>query len=548
MRPNRNVTITALIFAMVTVLVLPAQASEWELSPSSERQAIADVSVQPGVVTMTPNVPFKRVRLVISGPAGVVFDKLYTEAPITWHVEDLKGKALADGRYDFELRFDLGSVEKGSSDASEVSSLKAAPVEQSRAVSGAFSVKNGTIDTAYRSNLPKLDPEALRQPMEAPGLKAFDDDFLFVQSKIGIGIDDSNIVPDAALHIQENSPTGILLEERGGNAVSPDPIEGQWRIRGTDTNFTIGHDPNNSATERENFVIEEGAEANALYLDSSGALGLGTNTPFGSIEVSDPQFFTQMSFTANGGVDFLGSLEMRSDTNNITIEGATEQDIIQIHNEAPAQRIVMNSAGLIGLGTASPTQALDVFSSSTPRSIVVRNTNPTAAERIMFNLINNGKARFVIENTQAAKTWTFDNDGNFTISQVGTGLNEFSLTGAGNLTIRGTLTQGSDVNAKTEIEPVNELEILERVIGLPIAEWSYKDDGPSVRHIGPMAQDFYDTFSVGESRTGISSIDTGGVALAAIQGLHRQVEDLEQENAELKQRLAAIEAALASLK
>jgi hypothetical protein len=217
-----------------------------------------------------------------------------------------------------------------------------------------------------------------------------------------------------------------------------------------------------------------------------------------------------------------------------------------IPTTADAQGVLFVENNNVGVGIASPTQAFEVFSNSGPKIIQNRNTDPAAAERILFRLINNGKTRFVIENTQAAKTWTFDNDGNFTISQVGTGANEFSLTGTGNLTIRGTLTQGSDVNSKTAIEAVNELEILERVIGLPIAEWSYKDDGPSVRHIGPMAQDFYDTFSVGESRPGISSIDTGGVALAAIKGLHsviddkdRQIQDLQRQIDELRSLVLA---------
>jgi hypothetical protein len=555
MRPNRNVTITALIFAMVTVLVLPAQASEWELSPSSERQAIADVSVQPGVVTMTPNVPFKRVRLVISGPAGVVFDKLYTEAPITWHVEDLKGKALADGRYDFELRFDLGSVEKRPADSSDGPSLKAAPVEQSRAVSGAFSVKNGTIDTAYRSNLPKLDPEALRQPMEAPGLKAFDDTFLFVESKIGVGVDDSQITPKSALHIQENSPTGIILEERDGTPSAPGNIEGQWRILGTDTQFSIGHDPNDSGNERANFIIEENAEANALYMDSSGALGLGTSTPFGSLDIADPQNFVQLQFSINSGVDTVGGIEVGL-SDLFKIEGAAQQDIVNININAPANSLNMSAAGLIGIGTTVPDRKLQVVGTddATTRIDVVNNSGTTAS-RTLFKLTNNGTNRFAFENSATGDQWTFnDSGGNFLVAKVGTGVNEAIFAPGGNLTIAGTLSQGSSRAIKHDIEEVDSLDVLEALVDMPISMWSYNHDA-GVRHLGPMAEDFHQTFGLGNSPKTISSIDTGGVALAAIKGLYGQVTELaernsklESENAELRQRLQAIEDALASLK
>jgi hypothetical protein len=155
----------------------------------------------------------------------------------------------------------------------------------------------------------------------------------------------------------------------------------------------------------------------------------------------------------------------------------------------------------------------------------------------MFRLINKGKIRFVLNNTGAGASWTFDNDGNFTISKVGTGQNEMLVDGNGNMTIRGTLTQGSDVNSKSDFAAVDNSEILDRVLALPISEWSYKDDGPSIRHIGPMAQDFYGAFELGQGDTGISSLDTSGVAFAAIQGLHAIVEEKDQEIATLRQEL-----------
>ena len=43
-----------------------------------------------------------------------------------------------------------------------------------------------------------------------------------------------------------------------------------------------------------------------------------------------------------------------------------------------------------------------------------------------------------------------------------------------------------------------------------------------MRHVGPMAQDFYAAFGVGEDDRDITSIDEDGVALAAIQALHAQ--------------------------
>jgi hypothetical protein len=67
-----------------------------------------------------------------------------------------------------------------------------------------------------------------------------------------------------------------------------------------------------------------------------------------------------------------------------------------------------------------------------------------------------------------------------------------------------------------------------------------------------MAQDFFSAFHLGSDDKHITTVDEGGVALAAIQGLNQKLEarsqdlegrsrKLEAENVELKQRLSALE-------
>ncbi|OQA27376.1 MAG: hypothetical protein BWY59_01096 [Verrucomicrobia bacterium ADurb.Bin345] len=107
-----------------------------------------------------------------------------------------------------------------------------------------------------------------------------------------------------------------------------------------------------------------------------------------------------------------------------------------------------------------------------------------------------------------------------------------------------TWINASDRNLKENFEPVNPAEILEKVVALPISEWSYKMDDNSSRHVGPIAQDFYAAFRLGDNDTGISTVDPAGVALAAIQGLHALVQQKDAEILELKARLERLEAAL----
>jgi hypothetical protein len=60
-----------------------------------------------------------------------------------------------------------------------------------------------------------------------------------------------------------------------------------------------------------------------------------------------------------------------------------------------------------------------------------------------------------------------------------------------------------------------------------------------------MAQDFYAAFGVGEDNRHITTIDEGGVALAAIKGLDART---KHENAKLRSRLAKDDAEIASLR
>jgi Chaperone of endosialidase len=97
----------------------------------------------------------------------------------------------------------------------------------------------------------------------------------------------------------------------------------------------------------------------------------------------------------------------------------------------------------------------------------------------------------------------------------------------------------SDRNAKTAIEPLDAASILAKVAALPVSTWRYQTEA-GVRHIGPMAQDFYAAFKVGEDDRHITSIDEDGVALEAIKALAARNAQLERNDAEKDAQIAAL--------
>jgi hypothetical protein len=69
--------------------------------------------------------------------------------------------------------------------------------------------------------------------------------------------------------------------------------------------------------------------------------------------------------------------------------------------------------------------------------------------------------------------------------------------------------------------------------------------------MGPFAEDFAKTFGLGNDEKHITTVDESGVALAAIQGLNRKVENenaqLRQQNADLHSQLDRVMARLDKL-
>ncbi len=100
----------------------------------------------------------------------------------------------------------------------------------------------------------------------------------------------------------------------------------------------------------------------------------------------------------------------------------------------------------------------------------------------------------------------------------------------------------SDRTMKTDVASLDDAAILAKVAALPVSVWSYTSER-GVRHVGPMAQDFYAAFRVGEDDRHITSIDEDGVALAAIKALRNRDAALEGEIAELRAELRALVAA-----
>jgi hypothetical protein len=107
-------------------------------------------------------------------------------------------------------------------------------------------------------------------------------------------------------------------------------------------------------------------------------------------------------------------------------------------------------------------------------------------------------------------------------------------------------TCASSRTLKEDFEPVDGEQVLSRIRGIPITTWRMIGADAEVRHLGPVAEDFYAAFPLGLGETTIGMGDIDGVNLAAAKALEARTTALQQQLDERTARVQALEAALAA--
>ena len=130
-----------------------------------------------------------------------------------------------------------------------------------------------------------------------------------------------------------------------------------------------------------------------------------------------------------------------------------------------------------------------------------------------------------------------------------------TVLGSVNQMTAGNATSGPDSSAlgsgaisdralKEDVSPVDVNAVCAAALEVPVSNWRYRADDASVRHIGPMAQDFAAAFGVGSDDRRIETVDAFGVALASIQALHSQLRERDAQIDALWTELHALRARL----
>jgi hypothetical protein len=121
---------------------------------------------------------------------------------------------------------------------------------------------------------------------------------------------------------------------------------------------------------------------------------------------------------------------------------------------------------------------------------------------------------------------------------------EIQLTAADSITATLPIETSSDERLKTIVDTPE--ASIENIANVRVVDYYTNDNEKKVVSLGSIAQDWQTIYpnAVKEDKDGYLSLNYSGVALASAVEAAKEIVKLKAENAELKERLAAIEAKL----
>lgn len=382
---------------------------------------------------------------------------------------------------------------------------------------------------------------------------------IIVEGTGDIGLGTST--PDLKLHIADTLP-GIRFEDTNDD-------NHLWQTYITGKDYVIRDQTNFTSPVR----IQDAAPTSSLHIDAFGRVGLGTSTQSEKLTIQGNSFGPSVGFRTNTGTK---TWSLGATTGLMSFRDEANSRIpFAVASGAPADSFRVDSDGDIGLGTSSPTKQFHLEGNDSSggannnSQVKVTNVSGTTARRDMLTLQNNGEPKFVLSNVNNGETWDFSarTDG-FNINLLGTGGPELRVAQTGffqvssfgtptftvgstgkvfmtnDVLVEGTVVHSSSRETKKGITPVDYQVVLDKLDKVQVDEWTYKKDIKGNRHLSPMAEDFHAAFGLGPDNKHVAPSDLAGVALAAAKALKEENKLLKLDNAEMRARIARIEARL----
>ena len=561
----------------VLALTVASSGAQGQKTPTVQ-VALADVVPGASRLDFVPRSGGTAFVLTLSGPDGSVeHQDLDAGRAVFVTVSGPGNRTRPDGIYNFELRAKspvpgappqpLSGTESANGRAIEIE--KAARAPEIPAQSGTFRILNGSIVAGSATEpRPARTPPAAGAPAAgrtaSAGRTALDQviaDDLIVQGSGCFGLD------------------CVLNESFGFDTLRLK--ENNTRIKFDDTSATVGfalHDwqltANDSASGgAEKFSIEDitaatvpftvtgSAPTNALFIDSTGRVGLRTSTPVLALhETTSDTPAWRLEQTSAGGFT-AQTWDVAGNEANFFVRDVTGGSRLpfRIRPGAPTSSIDIAASGNVGIGTASPAQRLtvmdgpifvqaaadnlDVFAgmgidlssgpafnygyagSSFGRSAGFFNVRPDASA-----VAPNPSLRFMTANVQRM---IITNTGNVGIG-VANPSQPLQMASGAFVSAGGQWMNASSRSLKDDIRDLPADEALEALQGLSPVTYVYKA-APSEPRAGFIAEDVPALFAASD-RKGMNPMDVAAVLTKVVQEQQKTIEELKARLDELEKK------------
>lgn len=243
---------------------------------------------------------------------------------------------------------------------------------------------------------------------------------------------------------------------------------------------------------RTPFTVEANARSHSLYVDDGGRIGSRTSTPSVEIHTIDGDTPT-LRLQQDGSSGFAPQTwDVAGNETNFFIRDVTNgsQLPFRIRPDSPTNSIFVDTDGSVGMGTASPEDALHVFDATEGTNIRIESGTSGAGFRLKGNghesqilMASNGNLR--IRGLTGSGEITLDTNTGFV------GIND--TTPSGTLDVNGTIfLSGAQIHPDFVFEPTYDLLSIEENSAfmwenkhLPsLAPAKYDDDGKRVIELG----------------------------------------------------------------
>lgn len=499
------------------------------------------------------------VQLTVLFPNGETWSRNFSAGRTpSFRLSDLGGD-LADGQYNYRLaviprisadvRNKLKALRAAGDDAGARKLSREAGIvapEQS----GTFTILNGYIvapgdtnerrDSASTRGISADAAAPIRRDIAVEDQVIPDD--LIVQQSLCVGFDcvDGESFGVDTIRLKENN-LRIHFED---TSTSAGFASNDWRLvaneqpSGGANMFAL----EDSSAGRNVIVVEAGAPANSIYVDSTGRIGFRNSGPSLDLHMTTSDTpAVRFEQTSAGGFTAqtwdIGANEANFFVRDVT--GGSRLSF-RIRPGAPTSSIDIAASGNVGIGTASPQRLLHL--NSTSGNAAVQFTNSTAKS---WHIANNGNDLNVSETGVADARFFVQAGGNVGIncSTPGADLVIASGTGCTNpsSSINAGSTQFTVASSRTfkeNITPIAVPNVLEKISKVGVYNYDYID-GPKDR-IGLIAEDFHEILGRGDEKY----INGGEVQVA----LWLAVQQLTEQNKALTERVNALDKELAEAK